>query len=62
MTFLELWLKMEGKDVAIPGGGLVILVTSMSVQVVAHTDGLHLLRQSRVEASDVVNLSLQEIC
>ena len=41
---------------AIPGCGLVILVTSVSLQVVTRTDGLHLIRQSQVVASDVANL------
>jgi len=44
-VFLELWLKMEGKHVAIPGYGLVILETGVSIQVVARMNVLHLIRQ-----------------
>jgi len=42
--------------VAISGCGLVILVTRVSMQVVARMNFLHLIRQSQVVASDVVNL------
>jgi len=38
------------------GCGLVILVTSVSVRVVAYTNSLYLIGQPRVVASDVVNL------
>ena len=41
----ELCLEIEGKHVAIPGCGLVILVTSVSMRVMARMDGLHLIRQ-----------------
>jgi len=43
MTFLAMWLGIEGKHVVIPGCGLVILETGVSVRVVARTDGLHLI-------------------
>jgi len=56
MTFLELWLRMESKHVAILGYGLLILVTSVSVRVVAHMEGLHLIGQSQVVANGVANL------
>jgi len=56
MTSIELWLEMEGKHVAIPSCGLVILVIGVRVRVVARTDGLHLIRQLRVVANDIVNL------
>jgi len=46
MTSLKLWLRMEAKHVVIQGCGLVILVTGVSVRVVARIEGLHLLRQS----------------
>ena len=46
MTFLELWLRMKGKHVVIPGCDLVILVTDVSVRVVARMEGLHLIGQS----------------
>jgi len=44
-AFLELWLVMEGKHVAIPGFSLVS-GTSVSVRVVARTNGLHSIMQS----------------
>ncbi|QCD99756.1 hypothetical protein DEO72_LG7g1042 [Vigna unguiculata] len=47
MLLLELWLGVEGKHVTIPGCGLVMLVTSVSMRVVARMDGLHLI-ESRV--------------
>jgi len=50
---------MKGKHVVIPSYGLVILVTSVSMRVVTHMDGLHLIRQSRVTANDVANLVLR---
>jgi len=46
IKYLELWLRMEGKHLAIPSCGLMILVTGMSAQVVPRTDGLHLIRKS----------------
>jgi len=41
---------------AIPGCGLVILVTDVSVRVVPLTEGLHLIWQSQVVANGVVDL------
>ncbi|QCD89485.1 hypothetical protein DEO72_LG4g430 [Vigna unguiculata] len=55
MTFLELWLGMEGKHVAIPGCGFVS-GTGVSVRVVARTDGLYTIVQSQVVASDMLIL------
>jgi len=45
-TFLELWLGMEDKHMAISGCDLVMLVTRVSVRVVTRMDGLHLIGQS----------------
>jgi len=59
MTFLELWHKMEGKNVAISGCGLVILVTSVNVRVVARTNYLHLIRQSQFVVGDVANFVMR---
>jgi len=56
MTFLELWLGLEGKYVVVLDCGLMILVTDVSMQVMARVDGLHLIRQSQIVASDVANL------
>jgi len=42
--------------VAIPGCGVVILVTGLIMRVVARMDGLQLIRQSWVVAIGVVNL------
>jgi len=56
MTFLELWLRMEGKTRGDTELWCVLLVTVVSMQVVARMDGLHLIRQSRVMASDIANL------
>jgi len=46
-------------DTPIPGCGPVILVSDVSMRVVSHMDGLHLIRQSWVVASDVANLMLR---
>jgi len=57
MTSLKLWLRMEGKHEVFLELWLGMTDgTNVSVRVVAHTDGIHLIEQPRVVASDVANL------
>ena len=58
-VFLEFWLRIKAKHVAILGCGLVILENYISMRVVAHIYWLHMFKRSRVVASDVANLVLR---
>jgi len=57
MASLELWLEMEGKYMAFLELWLgMVCLTSVSVRVVTHTEGLQSIEQSQVVASDVLIL------